>query len=29
TRALGRDTAWIVSERVEAERVAGGALHVA
>ncbi|MHA6890399.1 flagellar assembly protein FliH [Ralstonia pseudosolanacearum] len=29
TRALGRDTAWIASERVDAERVAGGALHVA
>ncbi|KMW44647.1 flagellar assembly protein FliH [Ralstonia insidiosa] len=29
TRALGRDTAWIASERAEAERVAGGALHVA
>jgi flagellar assembly protein FliH len=29
TRALGRDTAWLVSERAEAERVAGGALHVA
>ncbi len=29
TRALGRDTAWIASERSEAERVAGGALHVA
>lgn len=29
TRALGRDSAWIASERSEAERVAGGALHVA
>ncbi|ATG22106.1 flagellar assembly protein FliH [Ralstonia pickettii] len=29
TRALGRDTAWLASERIEAERVAGGALHVA
>lgn len=29
TRALGRDTAWLASERSEAERVAGGALHVA
>lgn len=29
TRALGRDTAWIATERAETERVAGGALHVA
>ena len=29
TRALARDTAWLASERIEAERVAGGALHVA
>ncbi|MGH1508595.1 flagellar assembly protein FliH [Ralstonia solanacearum] len=29
TRALGRDTAWIATERADTERVAGGALHVA